>query len=205
MNEDLNIPKEYLGKMRRAEECIDIDTYGIAIAAVTGLRSKDPSTQVGACIMNKEGNVISTGFNAPPKGWAYEEFPFDKPEKKEFSKYTHIIHAEENAIKNFNGDKKELEDSKMYVTFLPCPKCAAIIMNYGIKNVIYLADNKRDLSDAKATRIAFHHGGVKLTQYIENKDEELDSLDINLNSNDEKDYAKINRNVKTLKYTPKKY
>ena len=108
MNEDLNIPKEYLGKMRRADECIDIDTCGIAIAAVTGLRSKDPSTLVGACFVNDRGRILSVGYNGAPNGWDDDDFTWKTDMEEEYNKYSYVVHGEMNAIFNYSGPLTDL-------------------------------------------------------------------------------------------------
>ena len=105
-NENSKIPKEYLGNKRPEEDYISKESAAMVTAMSQALMSKDPSTHVGACFLNKDGNIMSCGYNAPPKGWSDDDFTWDKPKEEEYNKYTYIVHFIHYRI------KKEKEKSR---------------------------------------------------------------------------------------------
>ena len=115
---------------------ISWDEYFMGVAMLAAKRSKDPSTQVGACIVSPENIIISTGYNGMPKGCSDDEFPWNR--EGEDTKYPYVVHAELNAILNSNG--RDLRGSRIYVALFPCNECAKAIIQSGIKEVIYLSD-----------------------------------------------------------------
>ena len=113
---------------------ISWDEYFMAIAEVVKLRSKDPNTKVGACIV-KDNKILSTGYNGFPRGCDDNKYPWDKGNKNEVdNKYFYVVHAELNAILN---STQSVKDSTIYVTLYPCNECAKAIIQSGIKKVIY--------------------------------------------------------------------
>lgn len=131
------IKEEYLGGARK--KVFSHDFVCTAIASLCALESRDPSTQVGACISDKENRIISTGFNHNPKEWSIERFPWRNDSDiigEENTKYPYIIHAEVDAITKC-CDRRILEGSTIYVTLFPCIQCAKIIVASGIKKVVY--------------------------------------------------------------------
>ena len=198
MDNIFKIPQRYLSQGRKDLECIDLNSYYMIVAMASGLLSKDPSTQVGACIVDVTGNVISTGFNCPPKGWASDEFIWEKLKEEELNKYTYITHAEMNGLANYNGNRKYLEGATIYVTFLPCPNCAKNIIQNGIKKVVYLADADNELGSTKATKYMFEKCGVECIPFSIINKERLEKVEFNLESTDAKNYSSIQKN-KTLK------
>ena len=145
--------------MKRADY-INGDEYFMGIAMLAARRSKDPSTQVGACIVSQENIIISTGYNGMPKGCSDDEFPWDRTGEE--TKYPYVVHAELNAILNANG--RYLRDSRMYVALFPCNECAKAIIPSGVKEVVYLSDKYADTPVTKASKRMLDAAGVRYTQ-----------------------------------------
>lgn len=191
-NENSEIPKEYLGNKRPEEDYISKESSAMVTAMSQALMSKDPSTQVGACIVDKEGNIMCCGYNSPPKGWDDVDFPWDKPKEEEYNKYTYIVHAEMNAIFNYNGSIKDFNGSTLYVTFLPCPNCAKHMVQAGIKNVVYLAENKSNPYAKLSTAISkfiFKKCKVKYNKFEEINKDDINIMVLKMKTEDEKDIA----------------
>ena len=139
------------------------DEYFMGIAMLSALRSKDPSTQVGACVVDKDNKVVSIGYNGMPRGVDDEQIPWGHGEGLE-SKYLYVCHAEFNAILN-TRDGSRLNGCKIYVTLFPCNECAKAIVQTGIKEIIYLDDKYHDHVSEQASRRILDMAGVKYTQY----------------------------------------
>ena len=120
----------------KRKDYINWDEYFMGVALLAARRSKDPNTQVGACIVNQENIILSTGYNGFPIGCSDDEFPWDRD--SEDTKYPYVVHAELNAILNAHG--RSLRGAKIYVALFPCNECAKAIIQSGIKEVIYLSD-----------------------------------------------------------------
>ena len=144
MNEDKN---------KKRANYISWEEYFMAIAKLSAMRSKDPSTQVGACIVSNDNRILSIGYND-------DEFPWAREGKNLDTKYPYVCHAEMNAILNFRGSKKDLENSKIYVDLFPCNECAKIIIQAGIKEVVYLSDKYANSENNIASRRLFDACGV---------------------------------------------
>ena len=118
---------------------ISWDEYFMGIAMLAGMRSKDPNTQVGACVVNDENIIVSTGYNGMPKGCSDDEYPWEREgDFQNNTKYPFVVHAELNAILNSQG--KSLMGATIYVALFPCNECAKAIIQSGIKEVVYLSD-----------------------------------------------------------------
>ena len=139
---------------------INWDEYFMGVAMLAARRSKDPSTQVGACIVSPENIIISTGYNGMPKGCSDDEFPWDR--EGEETKYPYVVHAELNAILNSNG--RNLRGSRIYVALFPCNECAKAIIQSGIREVIYLSDKYANTSTTIASKRMLDAAGVRYTQ-----------------------------------------
>lgn len=114
--------------------------YFMEIAKAVSKRSKDPQTQVGCVIVNKDNHIIGTGFNGFPKGCVETEKNWERPEK-----YKWVIHAELNSLLHSTSDVK---GATLYTTLYPCPECSKAISSAGIKKVVYLDDKyKNDISE----------------------------------------------------------
>ena len=139
---------------------ISWDEYFMGIAMLAAKRSKDPNTQVGACIVSPDNIIISTGYNGMPKGCSDDAFPWER--EGEDTKYPYVVHAELNAILNANG--RDLRDSRIYVALFPCNECAKAIIQSGVKEVLYLSDKYRDTMGNFASKRMLSAAGVKFTQ-----------------------------------------
>ena len=145
--------------MKRADY-ISWDEYFMGVAMLTARRSKDPNTQVGACIVSPDKIIISTGYNGMPKGCSDDEFPWER--EGEQTKYPYVVHAELNAILNANG--RDLRGSKLYVALFPCNECAKAIIQSGVKEVVYLSNKYADTMLNLASKRMLQAAGVKFTR-----------------------------------------
>ncbi len=145
--------------MKRSDY-ISWDEYFMGIAMLAARRSKDPNTQVGACIVSAENIIISTGYNGMPKGCSDDEFPWDRTGAQ--TKYPYVVHAELNAILNASG--RDLRGSRIYVALFPCNECAKAIIQSGVKEVLYLSDKYKDSMGNFASKRMLDAAGVKYTQ-----------------------------------------
>ena len=142
---------------------ISWDEYFMGIAMLAARRSKDPSTQVGACIVSDDNIIISTGYNGMPKGCSDDVFPWERSAGAEQdTKYPYVVHAELNAILNANG--RDLRGSRIYVALFPCNECAKAIIQSGVKEVLYLSDKYKDTMGNFASKRMLDAAGVKYTQ-----------------------------------------
>lgn len=135
----------------------DWDTTFMAIADVVANRSKDPRTQVGAIIVNKDNIITSIGYNGFPRGIDDDKWPWDAPQK-----YMVIVHAEANAI--LNSNQQSLKDCKLYVPFFTCNECAKLIIQSGIREVIYRTDYYYDEYSMVIARQMYDLSGVTYRQ-----------------------------------------
>ena len=148
--------------MDKRLDYISWDEYFMGVALLAAERSKDPSTQVGACIVDKDKRILSTGYNGFPHGCSDDEFPWNRDEALGETKYQFVVHAELNAILNASG--KSLSGAKVYVGLFPCNECAKAIIQAGIKEVIYLSDKYHNTSSTTASRRMLTAAGVELRQ-----------------------------------------
>ena len=152
---------------------ISWDEYFMGVALLAAERSKDPSTQVGACIVDENNRILSTGYNGFPRGCSDDIFPWNRNEADGETKYPFVVHAELNAILNANG--KSLHGAKIYVALFPCNECAKAIIQSGIKEVIYLSDKYADTPGTIASKRMLTSAGVKFTHL----DTEIKEMTIN--------------------------
>ena len=142
---------------------INWDEYFMGIALLTAMRSKDPSSQVGACIVSPENKILSLGYNGMPIGCNDDDMPWEREGSDLDTKYMYVCHSELNAI--LNSPNHDLRGSRMYVTLFPCNECAKAIIQSGIREIIYY-DNKYADSDAtKASQRMFLLTGVTCRPY----------------------------------------
>ena len=151
----------------KRSDYISWDEYFMGVALLAAKRSKDPSTQVGACIVDENNVILTTGYNGFPIGCSDDEFPWDR--EGEVTKYPYVVHAELNAILNASG--KSLKGARIYVALFPCNECAKAIIQSGIKEVVYLSDKYADTPGNKASKLMLTTAGVKLTQFRPQIDE----------------------------------
>ena len=151
------------GVNMKRQDYISWDEYFMGIAKLSGMRSKDPNTQVGACIVSEDNKILSVGYNGFPIGCSDEEFPWDRTGDMIHSKYAYVTHGELNAILNYRGGS--LQGAKLYVSLFPCNECAKAIIQSGIKTVIYDSD-KYDGTDGNiVAKKLFAAAGVVCHQY----------------------------------------
>ncbi|SCP96316.1 deoxycytidylate deaminase [Anaerobium acetethylicum] len=139
------------------------DEYFMGVAILSGMRSKDPSTQVGACIVSNDNKILSMGYNGLPRGCSDDDFPWTKEGDPLENKYFYTTHSELNAILNYRGGS--LEGSKLYVSLFPCNECAKAIIQSGIKTVVYDSDKYADTPSVIASKRMFDSSGVRYYQY----------------------------------------
>ena len=150
-------------KMRKREDYISWDEYFMGIAHLSGMRSKDPNTQVGACIVSSDNKILSMGYNGFPIGCSDDEFPWDREGEELDTKYPYVTHGEMNAILNYRGGS--LEGTKLYVSLFPCNECTKAIIQAGIRKIVYDSD-KYALSPATiAAKKMLDAAGVVYEQY----------------------------------------
>ena len=143
---------------------ISWDDYFMAIALLSGKRSKDPHTQVGACIVDEDKKIIGIGYNGFPKGVSDEIFPWAREGPFLETKYPYVCHAELNAILNSFG--RNLKGAIMYVQLFPCNECCKAIIQTGIKKFIYLSNKYEGTDQIIASKRMFDSAGVKYEKLI---------------------------------------
>lgn len=152
----------------KRQEYISWDEYFMGVSILAGKRSKDPSTQVGSCIVSQDNKILSIGYNGLPKGCSDDEFPWkrtlEEGESEYDRKYFYVTHSELNAILNYRGGS--LEGTKIYVSLFPCNECAKAIIQSGIKEIIYRDDTYADLPSTQASKRMLDAAGVCYRQYI---------------------------------------
>ena len=147
----------------KREDYITWDEYFMGIAYLSSFRSKDPSTQVGACIVSSDNKILSVGYNGMPSGCSDDDFPWNKDKEPFNNKYFYTTHSELNAILNYRGGT--LEGAKIYVSLFPCNECAKAIIQSGIKEIIYDSDKYADTDVVKASKRMLDAANVKYTKY----------------------------------------
>lgn len=148
---------------------ISWNEYFMGVASLSAKRSKDPSTQVGACVVNQDKRIIGIGYNGFPMGCSDQEYPWGKGANYLDSKYPYVVHAEPNAILNCTSS---LKDATLYVTLFPCNECAKLIIQSGIKHVVYGSDKYHDQESFIASRRMFDSAGVTY--------EKMDQIDVEI-------------------------
>ena len=147
-------------KITKRQGYIRWDEYFMGVALLSAQRSKDPNTQVGACIVNRDKKIVGVGYNGFPTGCSDEELPWNREGSFLNTKYPYICHAELNAI--LNSISRDLKGATIYVALFPCNECAKAIIQSGIKEVVYLSDKYKDSDAVKASKIMFEQAGVAL-------------------------------------------
>ena len=160
------------GFMKR-KDYISWDEYFMGIALLSAKRSKDPSTQVGACIVNQQNKIVGIGYNGFPIGCSDDDLPWERDSANpNDTKYPYVVHAEANAILN---STKDLHGARIYVALFPCNECTKLIIQSGIKEIVYLSDKYRDSDSVKASKRMLDLAGVATTRLVlETKKIEID-------------------------------
>ena len=150
----------------KREDYISWDEYFMGVAILAARRSKDPNTQVGACIVSEDNKILSMGYNGFPRGCSDDEFPWGKEHEEDDpynAKYLYSTHGELNAILNYRGGS--LEGSKLYVTLFPCNECAKAIIQSGIRTLIYGEDKYENTAAVRAIKRMLNAAGVRYYRY----------------------------------------
>ena len=144
---------------------ISWDEYFMGVAILSGMRSKDPSTQVGACIVSQDNKILSMGYNGFPNGCDDDLFPWNRDgDDPVNNKYFYSTHSELNAILNYRGGS--LEGAKLYVSLFPCNECAKAIIQCGIKTIVYDSDKYADTPSVIASKRMLDAAGVRYYKYM---------------------------------------
>ncbi len=164
------------GRVLKRENVLSWDDYFMSIAILSAQRSKDPNTQVGACIVNSNKKIIGVGYNGFPIGCSDDELPWAREGDFLNVKYPYVCHAELNAILNSIG--RDLSGCSIYVSMVPCNECAKAIIQAGIKEIVYLSDKYANTDSTKASKRMFEMAGVTLRQLIPMSKSLIISLDL---------------------------
>jgi len=144
--------------LKKRENYISWDEYFMGVALLSAKRSKDPNTQVGACIVNDKNKIVGAGYNGLPTGCHDDDFPWAKTGSYLDTKYPYICHAELNAILNNIGI--DLHGCRIYTALFPCNECSKAIIQAGISEVIYLSDKYEGSDVFKASKHMLNTAGV---------------------------------------------
>ena len=165
------------GYMSKRTDYITWDEYFMGVALLSGRRSKDPSTQVGACIVNNQNKIVGAGYNGLPIGCSDEDFPWDKQGDFLDTKYPYVCHAELNAILNNIG--MDLTGCRIYTALFPCNECSKAIIQSGIKEVIFLSDKYNGTDVSIASKRMLDTAGVSYRKVEVNRK----SIDLSFDEN----------------------
>ena len=157
------------------EEYLTWDQYFMGIAKLSAMRSKDPHTQVGACIVGEDNKILSMGYNGMPRGCSDEEFPWGRDGEDPLdTKYIYVCHAELNAILNYSGTN--LKGSRIYTTLFPCNECTKALIQVGIREVIYQDNLYPDSASVVAAKKMMKAAGITYRPYAQTNREVILSL-----------------------------
>ena len=147
----------------KREDYITWDEYFMGVSILSGMRSKDPHTQVGACIVSPDHKILSMGYNGFPTGCTDEDFPWNREGEPLENKYFYVTHSELNAILNYRGGS--LEGSILYVSLFPCNECAKAIIQSGIREIVYESDKYDKTPSVIASKRMLKAAGVSFRKY----------------------------------------
>lgn len=146
---------------KQRKDYLNWEEYFMGIAKLSSLRSKDPNTQVGACVVSNDNRILTIGYNGAPNGFDDDIFPWDRDGNVLNTKYPYVCHAEMNALVNYRGSNKQFDGATVYVTLFPCNECAKLIVQLGIKEVIYLSDKYDGTDMNTVAKRLFDTCGIK--------------------------------------------
>ena len=150
-------------QVTKREDYIYWDEYFMGVAMLSAMRSKDPNSQIGACIINEKNHIVATGYNGFPIGCSDDNLPWAREGDKLDTKYIYVVHAEANAITN---STVSLNGCKIYLALYPCNECAKLIIQSGIKEVIYMSDKYAHLDEYVASKKMLSMAGVRTRQFF---------------------------------------
>ncbi|PID76682.1 MAG: cytidine deaminase [Deltaproteobacteria bacterium] len=139
-----------MSKTHKRPNPLGWDEYFMAVALLSAQRSKDPSTQVGACIANEQNKIVGVGYNGFPWGCSDDELPWAREGEFLDTKYPYVCHAELNAV--LNSISRDLRGCRIYVALFPCNECTKVIIQSGISEIIYLSDKYKDSKQVLAAK-----------------------------------------------------
>ena len=146
---------------KRTDNVLTWEEYFMGLAHLSGLRSKDPNTQVGAVIVDENNRVVSIGYNGFPSGVSDDEFPWGREGGVLDTKYAFVVHAELNAILN---SQRSVRGCTLYVSLFPCNECAKAIIQSGIRRIVYESDKYDGVDTNIASKRMLHAAGVELVR-----------------------------------------
>lgn len=138
------------------------DEYFMGIAMMSAMRSKDPYTTVGACIVSQDNRILSVGYNGMPRGCSDDEYPWAREGDELETKYYFVCHAELNALLNYSGT--DMKNARCYSTLFPCNECTKALIQAGIREIIYLSDKYDQTKSNIAAKRMFQSAGVTTRQ-----------------------------------------
>lgn len=139
------------------------DEYFMAVALLSGMRSKDPNTQVGACVANPQNKIVGVGYNGFPWGCSDDELPWNRDGSFLDTKYPYVCHAELNAV--LNSNTADLSEARIYVALFPCNECTKVIIQSGIREIIFLSDKYKDTDSVRASKIMLDRAKIPYRQF----------------------------------------
>lgn len=145
----------------KRSDVISWDEFFMRVAFAASLRSKDPKTQVGACIADRNHRILSVGYNGTPTGLDDDSFPWADSDDPLSDKHSYVIHAEANALLNYRGSLKDVQGATAYVTLFPCKECAKMLVQAGVGEVVYLNDKYCHTQDGAISRNVFDRCGIR--------------------------------------------
>ncbi|KAM7009762.1 deoxycytidylate deaminase-like [Tautogolabrus adspersus] len=149
----------------RREDYLKDDDYFMAVVSLSAQRSKDPNTQVGACIVDQENKIVGIGYNRMPNGCGDDKLPWARKEEDTLkNKHLYVCHAELNAIMNKNS--ADVKGCSVYVALFPCNECTKLIIQAGLKEVIYLSDKYKDRTETIASKRMLDMAGIQYMQFV---------------------------------------
>ena len=148
----------------KRQDFLKWDEYFMGIAILSSMRSKDPNTCVGSCIVSQENKILSLGYNGMPLGCSDDDYPWEREAQNPLdAKYLYVCHAELNAILNYTGTN--MNSAKVYTTLFPCNECTKALIQVGIREVIYMSDKYSDTASTIAAKRMMKSAGVSFRQY----------------------------------------
>lgn len=161
--------------MKKRADYISWDEYFMGVALLSAQRSKDPNTQVGACIINDKNKIVGAGYNGLPIGCSDDEFSWSKEGEFLDTKYPFVCHAELNAILNNIG--MDLKGCTIYTALFPCNECTKAIIQSGISTVVYLSDKYEQSDSARASKLMLDKAGIAYRKVVASVDRIVLSFD----------------------------
>lgn len=148
---------------QKRSDYLSWDEYFMAVALLSAHRSKDPNTQVGACVANEQNKIVGVGYNGFPWGCSDDKLPWAREGAFLDTKYPYVCHAEVNAV--LNSITYNLNNCRIYVGLFPCNECTKVIIQAGIKEIIYMSDKYKETDTVRASKMMLDHAGISYRQF----------------------------------------